>query len=377
MSDAVAIIVAGGLGTRAGADRPKQWALLNGKRVIDWSIDTFCSHSGISQLIVTASSELGEPRIGQKYLRAEPGSTRNQSVRSGLRLIEGTAATKVLIHDAARPGLSHAIIDSLLLALDRSDAAAPAIAVTDALRRAEGNELNAISREGLYRIQTPQAFRLKTLLEGLDASSDDLVDDLTAVEKIGAKIAIVPGDLRLQKITHPEDFEMMSRLLPPLRSAPRIGKGYDVHAFEPGDSVTLCGISIPHDAKLQGHSDADAAWHALTDAILGAVALGDIGDHFPPSDLRWRGADSAIFLKEAQRLAFEKGYTLANCDITIICEAPKVKPYREAMRTRTADLLGLPLDAISVKATTTEGLGFTGRREGIAAEAVALLIPKS
>lgn len=261
--------------------------------------------------------------------------------------------------------------------MDRSDAAAPALAVTDALRRAEGNELNAISRERLYRIQTPQAFRLKTLLEGLDASSDDLVDDLSAVEQIGAKIEIVPGDPRLRKITYPEDIELMSRLLPPLLSTPRIGKGYDVHAFEPGDSVTLCGISIPHDAKLQGHSDADAAWHALTDAILGAMALGDIGDHFPPSDAKWKGAKSSIFLKEAQRLALEKGYALANCDITIICEAPKVKPHREAMRARTAELLGLPLDAISVKATTTEGLGFTGRREGIAAEAVALLILKS
>ena len=168
---------------------------------------------------------------------------------------------------------------------------------------------------------------------------------------------------------------MVARLLSPAPSIPRIGKGFDVHAFEPGDHVTLCGVAIPHDAKLKGHSDADAAWHALTDAILGAVALGDIGDHFPPSDERWKNADSAIFPKESVRLAETEGYAVSSCDITVICEAPKVKPHREAMRVRTAELLGLPLSAVSVKATTTEGLGFTGRREGIAAEAIAVLVP--
>ena len=187
---------------------------------------------------------------------------------------------------------------------------------------------------------------------------------------------MITGSARLTKITYPEDFDMMARLLSPT-GAPRIGKGYDVHEFEAGTHVTLCGVAIPHIAKLKGHSDADAAWHALTDAILGAVALGDIGDHFPPSDPQWKGADSGLFLKEAQRLAEAKGYLIANCDITVICEAPKVKPHREAMRARTAQLLGLPLDAVSVKATTTEGLGFTGRREGIAAEAVALVVPKA
>ncbi|MFN3610277.1 MAG: 2-C-methyl-D-erythritol 2,4-cyclodiphosphate synthase, partial [Hyphomonas sp.] len=252
--------------------------------------------------------------------------------------------------------------------------AAPAMPVADALKSDTGQNWTNVDRTGLVRVQTPQAFRLGEIRAALSAAGPDLVDDLTAIEAAGGRVEMVSGSARLTKITYPEDFDMLARLLSPT-GAPRIGKGYDVHEFEAGDHVTLCGVAIPHIAKLKGHSDADAAWHALTDAILGAVALGDIGDHFPPSDPQWKGADSGLFLKEAQRLAEAKGYVIANCDITVICEAPKVKPHREAMRARTAELLGLPLDAVSVKATTTEGLGFTGRREGIAAEAVALLMP--
>ena len=230
-----------------------------------------------------------------------------------------------------------------------------------------------MSRDALFRVQTPQAFRYGAITMALAEAGDDLVDDLAAVEAQGIEVKLVRGTDRLHKITYPEDFDMVSRLMVPPAGQVRIGKGFDVHAFEPGDHVTLCGIKIPHSARLKGHSDADAAWHALTDAILGAAALGDIGDHFLPSDDRWKDADSGIFLKEAQRLVSEQGLAIGNCDITVICEAPKVKPHREDMRARTAELLNLPLDAVSVKATTTEGLGFTGRREGIAAEAVVTL----
>lgn len=248
--------------------------------------------------------------------------------------------------------------------------------MADALKLQTPAGVTTAPRDGLHRVQTPQAFRLKAIRDAHARAPHNLVDDLQAIEGNGAKIALTRGDIRLSKLTHPEDFDMLERLLGAPARAPRIGSGYDVHGFEPGDHVTLCGVNIPHSAKLQGHSDADAAWHALTDAILGAAALGDIGDHFPPSDPRWKNADSAIFLKEAQRLAEAAGYAVSNCDITIICEMPKVKPHRDAMRARTAGLLGLALDAVSVKATTTEGLGFTGQREGLAAEAVALLVPR-
>ena len=377
MTETVAIIVAGGRGQRAGAERPKQWQMLLGKRVIDWSIEAFVQHPQISQVVIVAGPELGELPANTKILQANPGDTRTQSVLSGLAAASVSEDAIVLIHDAARPGIDAATISSLIARLrDPSvSGAAPAMPVADALKSNTGQNWTNVDRTGLVRVQTPQAFRLGEIRAALVAAGPDLVDDLTAIEAAGGTVDMVAGSARLSKITYPEDFDMLARLLSPT-GAPRIGKGYDVHEFEPGDHVTLCGVAIPHIAKLKGHSDADAAWHALTDAILGAVALGDIGDHFPPSDPKWKGADSGIFLKEAQRLAEAKGYVLANCDITVICEAPKVKPHREAMRDRTAELLGLPLDAVSVKATTTEGLGFTGRREGIAAEAVALLVPK-
>ncbi|ABI76497.1 IspD/IspF bifunctional enzyme [Hyphomonas neptunium ATCC 15444] len=377
MTETVAIIVAGGRGQRAGAERPKQWQMLLGKRVIDWSIAAFVDHPQISQVVIVAGDELGDCSAEPKIIQAKPGNTRTQSVLSGLAAATISEDATVVIHDAARPGIDAATISSLIARLQDPSVsgAAPAMPVADALKTNSGQSWTNVDRTGLVRVQTPQAFRLGEIRAALSAAGPDLVDDLTAIEAAGGRVEIVSGSARLTKITYPEDFDMLARLLSPT-GAPRIGKGYDVHEFEAGDHVTLCGVAIPHIAKLKGHSDADAAWHALTDAILGAVALGDIGDHFPPSDPQWKGADSGLFLKEAQRLAEAKGYVIANCDITVICEAPKVKPHREAMRARTAELLGLPLDAVSVKATTTEGLGFTGRREGIAAEAVALLMPK-
>ena len=369
-----ALIVAGGQGLRAGADAPKQWRTLLGRRVIDWSIDTFSRHAEITDIVVVASEELALPAPHQRFVRAEPGATRTFSVLSGLAALALPDDAKVLIHDAARPGLDAATISALIEALDHAAAAAPALPVSDALKAERNGILTNVERSGLFRVQTPQAFRFGAIRRALINGGPDLVDDLAAIEAAGARVQLIAGSARLSKITYPEDFDMLARLLAPTGVA-RVGKGFDVHAFEPGDHVTLCGVHIPHSAKLKGHSDADAAWHALTDAILGAVALGDIGDHFPPSDPRWKNADSALFLKHAQDLATAKGYRIDSCDITVICEAPKVKPHREAMRARTAELLGLPLDAISVKATTTEGLGFTGRREGIAAEAIAVLAP--
>lgn len=369
-----ALIVAGGQGLRAGADAPKQWRTLLGRRVIDWSIDTFSRHAEITDIVVVASEELALPAPHQRFIRAEPGATRTFSVLSGLAALALPDDAKVLIHDAARPGLDAATISALIEALDHAAAAAPALPVSDALKAERNGILTNVERSGLFRVQTPQAFRFGAIRRALINGGPDLVDDLAAIEAAGARVQLIAGSARLSKITYPEDFDMLARLLAPTGVA-RVGKGFDVHAFEPGDHVTLCGVHIPHSAKLKGHSDADAAWHALTDAILGAVALGDIGDHFPPSDPRWKNADSALFLKHAQDLAAARGYRIDSCDITVICETPKVKPHREAMRARTAELLGLPVDAISVKATTTEGLGFTGRREGIAAEAIAVLTP--
>lgn len=375
MTRVAAIIVAGGHGSRAGSDVPKQWQSLLGRRVIDWSIDKFSAHPSITDIVVVASPELGEAKSGQRFRRAEPGDTRTRSVLNGLAALDAPADTIVLIHDGARPGIDAATISVLIDTLATFDAAAPALDIPDALKRpAAHDRIETVDRTALYRIQTPQTFRLGMIRDALTKYGAPLVDDLAALEASEARVAMIPGSLRLSKITYAEDFDMMTRLLAPT-GIPRVGKGFDVHEFEPGDHVTLCGVAIPHSAKLKGHSDADAGWHALTDAILGAVALGDIGDHFPPSDPQWKNADSGIFLKHAQTLAEEKGYRIDSCDITIICEAPKVKPHREAMRTRTAELLRLPLDAISVKATTTEGLGFTGRREGIAAEAIAVLAP--
>ena len=346
-----------------------------GRQMLDWSIEAFREHPQVGPIVVVTA--IGGEVAGRDegVERVPGGPSRTQSVRNGLAVLDLPLNTPILIHDAARPGLSQAMISSLLAALARADAVAPALPVSDALKTSHEGKLVTVPREGLFRVQTPQAFRLGAIRAALDAASPDLVDDLAAMEATGAQVELIPGDERLHKITFPEDFDMVARLLRPTSSIPRIGKGFDVHAFEPGEHVTLCGVAIPHDAKLKGHSDADAAWHALTDAILGAVALGDIGDHFPPSDARWKNADSAIFLKESVRLAEAEGYAVSSCDITVICEAPKVKPFRDAMRARTAELLEIPLSAVSVKATTTEGLGFTGRREGIAAEAIAVLVP--
>lgn len=373
-----AIIVAGGLGTRAGPGPPKQLRRLLGRPVVAWSLDALRAHPAIESVVLVtppgdaaAFEGLGAARV------VEGGDTRTASVKAGLVALQDTATTHVLIHDAARPGLTATIINALVDALAEHDAAAPAISVVDALKRRDGEAVSTVPRGGLYRVQTPQAFDYGLILKALSEAPETLVDDLEAVERLGTPVHFVPGLERLIKLTYPEDFALAEHLLAPLFPCPRIGTGFDVHAFGPGDHVTLCGVRIPHGQGLVGHSDADAAWHALTDAILGALGLGDIGDHFPPSDPQWKGAPSSLFLARAVELAGERGYSPSNCDITLICETPKIKPHRQAMREKTAERLGCALEAVSVKATTAEGLGFTGRGEGIAAQAVAVLSPRS
>ena len=294
-------------------------------------------------------------------------------MRAGLSaLSEGIEA--VMIHDAARPLLTRTHIEALLTALEAADGALPALAVSDTLKRtgADGVVAATADRAGLWRAQTPQAFR-RAVLEAAYAAwppGETPTDDAAVVERSGGRVVLTPGDPRLMKLTYPEDFPMAEALAGTARIV-RVGQGIDAHRFGPGQSVWLCGVEIAHGHGLVGHSDADAGLHALTDAILGAIGEGDIGDHFPPTDPRWKGAASDKFLLHAVELVRAKGGRVLNADVTLICEAPKIKPHRAAMRARVAALLDLPVDRVSVKATTTEEMGFTGRREGIAAQAVA------
>jgi 2-C-methyl-D-erythritol 4-phosphate cytidylyltransferase/2-C-methyl-D-erythritol 2,4-cyclodiphosphate synthase len=299
------------------------------------------------------------------------GATRRESVHAGLRAIG--AASRVLIHDAARPFLPAAVIDRLLAALDEAEGAVPTLPVVDTLVRADGGTLgDTVARDGLARVQTPQAFRFDTILAAHRAWSGtaEPTDDTQVARVAGHTLLAVPGDAMLEKLTHEADFAAAEVRLGAAMTS-RTGMGYDVHAFAEGDHIMLCGLKIPHTHRLAGHSDADVGLHAITDALLGTIADGDIGSHFPPSDPRWKGADSGAFLQHAAGLVAAAGGIIDHVDLTIICEAPKVGPHRQAMRERIAELLALPVGRISVKATTTEQLGFTGRREGMAAQAVA------
>ncbi len=374
------VIVAGGSGQRAGGELPKQFQNLGEKPVLSWSVDRFSQHTLVDETVLVLPADFIDEYPGllpDAVQLIQGGDTRAQSVLNGLEALSLAPDDIVLIHDAARPGISDEIISALIEALDRADAAAPALPVTDALKRQDGGRLNTVRRDDLFRVQTPQAFRYGTISKALSEAGTALVDDLSAIEARYGKVELIPGSERLSKITYPGDLERMELLLSLGMKTPRVGSGFDVHAFGAGDYVTLCGVKIAHSKGLEGHSDADVAWHALTDAILGAAALGDIGDHFPPSNPKWKGAASELFLSHAVELARQSGFKIASCDITLICEAPKVKPHREAMREATAAVLNLPLDCISIKATTTEQLGFTGRGEGIAAQAVAVLSPAS
>ncbi|MGE3303025.1 MAG: bifunctional 2-C-methyl-D-erythritol 4-phosphate cytidylyltransferase/2-C-methyl-D-erythritol 2,4-cyclodiphosphate synthase [Hyphomonadaceae bacterium] len=372
-----AIIVAAGRSARINSEIPKQYQKLGGRPVLRWSVDALAVMDSIIVCIDPRDAPLALAALHGTPAQTTPGgATRTASVAAGLRALAPAAPEVVLIHDAARPGLSVATIARLLDALRDADGAAPALPAVDALKRADaaGFVAEDVSRDGLLRVQTPQAFRFAAIQEAYARLPADAAfeDDLAVARAAGFRVKLVAGDPQLAKITYPEDIAAAARTLAP--GLPVVGSGFDAHRFGPGDHVTLCGVRIPHGAGLIGHSDADAAWHALTDAILGALGLGDIGDHFPPSDMRWKDAPSELFLAHALKLAVEAGAQLANADITLICEAPRIKPHREAMRARTAAILALPEARVSVKATTTEGLGFLGRGEGLAAQATALLI---
>jgi len=370
-----AVVVAAGVGSRMGTQIPKQFQALGGRAVLRWSVDVLlqCEEIAAIAVVVSATDRALAQAVlpsNSRILLVDGGMARTESVRNGLSALVGRGLKKVLIHDAARPGLSPSVVRELIAALDEADAAAPALPVTDALKD-NRDGVRSVSRDGLVRVQTPQAFRFDIISKAIAGATNAAVDDLALVESAGARIVLTPGRAELMKITHPEDMAIAEKLI--AGPAMRVGTGFDVHGFTAGDGVIICGVKIPHAKKLEGHSDADVGWHALTDAILGAAALGDIGDHFPPSDPKWKGANSVVFLQHAAKLAAERGFHVVNADITLMCEKPKIAPHRDAMRTATAEALALPLDAVSIKATTTEKLGFLGREEGIAAQAVVLL----
>ncbi len=369
-----AVIVAAGQGLRAGQPLPKQFALWRGKPVVRHSAEALWA-AGASPIMVAIPE--GADELAAAALAGIPGvrlitggATRQQSVRLALEALAGSAPARVLIHDAARPVLPLAVIERLVAALDAQPGAIPVLPVVDSLTAAEGALMGApAQREALRRVQTPQAFRFAEILAAHRNWTEAAAagDDAQVARADGLAVVLVEGDELLHKLTFASDFAAAA-------PAVRVGTGYDVHRLATGEELWLCGVKIDHDRGLAGHSDADVAIHALVDAILGAIGSGDIGSHFPPSDPQWKGASSDRFLVHAVKLAAEAGYRIGNVDVTIVCEAPKIGPHREAMRLRLAELLGTGVEAVSVKATTTEKLGFTGRGEGIAAQAAATLL---
>lgn len=375
-----AVVVAAGAGTRAGGPAPKQWRLLQGEPVALWSVRALLAAGAETVAVVVRPQDqaLAQPLARVPGVRLViGGDQRFDSVRAGLQALEGLGVEAVLIHDAARPLLSTSHVRALLSALGATAAGALlALPVSDTLKQAgfDGLVGGTVPRAGLWRAQTPQAFRFDEIVAAYEAWPADqtATDDAAVLEHAGGRVLVVPGDPILFKLTYPEDFDMVERLAGAVREV-RTGQGFDVHRFGPGDRLWLCGVEIAHTQGLVGHSDADAGLHALTDALLGAIAAGDIGDHFPPSDPQWRGVSSDRFLTHALGLLQARGGRVLNADVTLICERPKVKPFREAMRARLAALLEIDLDRVSVKATTTEALGFTGREEGLAAQAVTTI----
>lgn len=375
-ADTAVLIVAAGRGTRAGVGAPKQWRALAGSRVIDHTIAAF-RRAGLNRiLLVLHPDELSMAPHG--VTACAGGATRAASVRAGLEALATDPPAKVLIHDGARPLVSTEVIDAVCTALDTCPAAAPALPVTDALWQGGINVTGTRDRSGLWRAQTPQGFDFAQILAAHRThGGPKAADDVEIARAAGIAVRITPGSEANLKITAPGDFARATRLLEPqMTQTPdlRLGNGFDVHRFGPGDHVWLCGVQIPHQRGLRGHSDADVGMHALTDAIYGALAEGDIGRHFPPSDPQWKGAESQIFLAHAATRIAARGYRLANADVTLICEAPKIGPHAGAMADCLARILGTDPGRVSVKATTSERLGFTGREEGIAAIATCALI---
>jgi len=368
-----ALIVAAGKGERLGGDVPKQFRPIGGKPVLRWAVEAMAGHPLIDDVCVVIGA--GQEAAANTLLEGLPigalipgGPERSESVLNGLQAIRQGA---VLVHDAARPFCPPAVIDRLIGALKENDGAVPVLPVVDTLAMGLGTLESPVDRKNLLRVQTPQAFHVEDLLYAYEeAGRASATDESTVMLAAGLKVATVEGDPMLEKLTTQADWDRAEAILAS-RMVTRTGMGFDVHGFEGEGPIMLGGIQVPHPRGLGGHSDADVVLHSITDALLGAAGLGDIGQHFPPSDPRWKGASSDLFLSHAARLIFERSGIIDHVDCTVIAEEPKVGPHRSAMRERIAAILGLEIDQVSIKATTTEGLGFTGRREGIAAQAVA------
>ncbi|WP_421907671.1 bifunctional 2-C-methyl-D-erythritol 4-phosphate cytidylyltransferase/2-C-methyl-D-erythritol 2,4-cyclodiphosphate synthase [Mameliella sp.] len=369
------IIVAAGRGTRAGGGLAKQWRRVAGKPVARWTLEAFAGRGPLVLVVHPDDMPQAQAVAAGLDLRiVTGGADRAASVRAGLEALAQMAPERVLIHDVARPCVTPAVIDAVLAALEDHPGAAPALPVTDALWTGDGTLVTGTrDREGLYRAQTPQGFRFAEILAAHRAHPGGAADDVAVARAAGLHVAITQGDEANLKITTAGDFSRADSYLRGKMDI-RLGNGFDVHAFEEGDHVVLCGIRIPHSRKLKGHSDADVGMHAVTDALYGALAEGDIGRHFPPSDPQWKGAASEIFLRHAVELARSRGFAIGNIDLTLICERPKVGPHAAEMTEKMADIMTLDAGRISIKATTSERLGFTGREEGIAALATATLV---
>ena len=368
----VALIVAAGKGTRAGEEVPKQYRPIGGRSVLAHAAAAFVHHPSVARVhVVVADGETARARealAGLDVSIGVGGPTRQGSVRRGLDQLG--EADLVLVHDAARPLVPAAMISRVLHALQTEVAVCPALPVVDSLRRGDGCVSGEVPREGLWRAQTPQGFRLDMLRSAHAVAPAGATDDAEIARAAGHRVALVAGDERAMKLTFADDFVRAEAMMGMLTCT---GTGFDVHRFGPGDHLWLCGLRIPHSQGVIGHSDADVGLHALTDAVLGALGDGDIGMHFPPTDARWKGVSSDRFLAHAAGLVAAAGGRIMHVDVTIICEAPKVGPHRDAMRMRIADILRAHHPRVSVKATTTEALGFAGRREGIAAQAAATI----
>lgn len=378
----LALIVAAGSGSRSGGK--KQFWMLHDRPVWRWSYDAFVAAKAADLVLVIAEEDRAEFEQTARTLPISPrlvigGKDRSQSVQNGLHELAKwhELSVPVLIHDAARPLLTPVHITSLLEVMTGHDGAILALPVTDSLKRGDdATLLESVSRDGLYRAQTPQGFRLGDILKAYETDQAATpTDESEIAQKAGLKVALVAGDRRLEKLTYAEDLDHLAALSMTESTMKhiRVGQGFDAHRWGDGQSVWLCGVEIAHSKTLIGHSDADAGLHALTDAILGAAGLGDIGDHFPPTDPQWKGASSDIFLEHAAKLVRDRGGEIINIDVTLICEQPKIKPHREAMRQRVSEIINIDISRVSLKATTTEKMGFTGREEGLAAQAVCLI----
>jgi 2-C-methyl-D-erythritol 4-phosphate cytidylyltransferase/2-C-methyl-D-erythritol 2,4-cyclodiphosphate synthase len=360
-----------------GGELPKQWQILSGKPVLAHTLAAF-RVTGVSPIVlVLHPNDMARAAflLAKGVEVVSGGATRSASVRNALEALAERGVERVLIHDGARPLVRPALIARVIAALDDSPAAAPALSVSDALwLGVEGQVEMSVPRAGLFRAQTPQGFRFEPILAAHRAATQDAADDVEVALDAGLDVAILQGDEDNIKLTWPGDFARAERVLGGSTVDIRTGSGFDVHRFCPGDGVVLCGVRVPFGRGLDGHSDADVGMHALTDAIYGALAEGDIGQHFPPSDPQWKGADSRIFLRHAAARLGARGFRMTNADVTLICEQPKIGPHADTMRAALAGILGVEMDRVSVKATTSERLGFTGREEGIAAMATVTLV---